>query len=154
MKTNKALFTLKILHRAMLVGQFLFAAVAYYLVYQAFITPQMREQERLFQVISIVFAAAGVLGGSILFKKKLQEIRNSNNTVVEKFSAYRSASIIRWAMLEGPCIFCLVGFLLIGNYAFMALAGVLILLFAMTSPTGDKVASDLGISQQELDQLG
>ena len=74
-------------------------------------------------------------------------------SVSERFAVYRSACILQWALIEGPCLFCIIGFFLTGNYAFMALAGVLIILFAMQSPTKAKVMLHLNLSEQEIEEL-
>lgn len=153
MQPGKGLAALNIIHKAMLLGQFLFAAIIMYMIYLEMLVPSMKEQERMLQVIAIVLSAGGLLGGAGIFKRKLQEIRNMSGSNKEKFAAYRSACLVQYALLEGPCIFCIIGFFLTGNYAFMALAGVLVLLFAMLSPTKAKVAMQLGMSEEEVDQL-
>lgn len=150
---GKGLTTLNILHKAMLVGQFIFAAAAFYLVYNNLFEPTMKEQERMFQVIAIALTAGGFFGGMNIFKRKLQEIRSMQGSNRERFAAYRTACILQWALVEGPCLFCIIGFLLTGNYAFMALAGVLILLFVMLSPTRNKVMVHLNLSEQEMEEL-
>jgi hypothetical protein len=49
--------------------------------------------------------------------------------------------------------FNIICFFLTGNYAFLALAAVLIIYFAMQAPTKNKVAQHLDISSSELDGL-
>ena len=71
----------------------------------------------------------------------------------EKFAVYRSASIIEWALLEAPVLFCIVCFFLTGNYAFMALAVVLIFLFVLVAPSKTKTLNHLQINEAELDEL-
>ena len=150
---GKGLTTLNILHKAMLIGQFIFAAATFYLVYNNLQEPSLKEQERMFQIVAIALTAGGFFGGMSIFKRKLQEIRNMQGSVRERFAAYRTACIIQWALIEGPCLFCILGFFLTGNYAFIALAGVLILLFVMLSPTKNKVMTHLNFSEQEIEEI-
>jgi hypothetical protein len=150
---KSGLTALNIIHKAMLIGQFIFAAIIFYMVYNNLLQSSMKEQERMFQVIAIGLTAGGFFGGMNIFKRKLQEIRSMQGSNRERFAAYRSACILQWALLEGPCIFCVVGFFLTGNYAFMALAGMLIILFAMQSPTKAKVMLHLNLSEQEIEEL-
>ena len=70
-----------------------------------------------------------------------------------KFDMYRSASIIQWAFIEAPALFCIIGFFLTSNYAFMALAATLMLLFTMMVPSKTKAAFQLGISEADLEEL-
>ena len=60
---------------------------------------------------------------------------------------------MQWAFLEGPGIFSIVCFFLTGNYAFIALAAVLILLFAILAPSKLKIALLLGVSEAEVSEL-
>jgi len=71
----------------------------------------------------------------------------------QKFEVYRAASLVQWALLEGPAIFCLICFFLTGNYAFLGLALVLIILFFLLGPTRTKIAFQLGLSEDERDSL-
>ena len=149
----KSLKALNIIHKAMLTGLVLFAAVCFYIIYAKLFLPALVQKDRIFQVIAIVLAASGFFAGLSFFKKRLIQIREMQAEVKEKFALYRSARIIQWALLEGPCIFSLIGFFFTGNYAFLALAGGLIILLAMLAPSNDKIALPLGISGDELDNL-
>jgi len=75
------------------------------------------------------------------------------NGVQEKFAKYRAACIMQWAMIEGPCLFCCICFFLVGNYAFLALAAVLLLLFGMLAPVKIKAALQLGLSIADMEEL-
>lgn len=152
-KTN-GLRGLIIIHKAMLIGQLIFAAVCFYLVYTKSVpTGDLEELDKILQVIAVVIAVAGFLIGTSVFKKKLLQARSLNTGNTSKFALYRSASIIQWAFIEGPAIFCLIGFFLTANYAFMALAATLMLLFTMMAPSKLKAAFQLGISEADLETL-
>jgi hypothetical protein len=152
-KTN-GLRGLIIIHKAMLIGQLIFAAICFYLVYtKSAPTGDMEDLDKILQVIAIVISVAGFLIGTSLFKKKLLKARSTEGGNAQKFDMYRSASIIQWALIEGPSLFCIIGFFLTGNYAFMALAATLMLLFTMMVPSKTKTAFQLGISEAELEEL-
>jgi hypothetical protein len=145
---------LSIIHKAMLFGQILFAAIACYLLWSGTTQPVLdNSTEKIFQVIAIVFGAAGFFGGTFLMKKKILEARDMSGTAREKFDLYKSTAILQWAMLEGPALFCIISFFLSGNYALLALAGVLIILFAILAPTRNKLLFQLNLSQEEVDEL-
>ena len=149
-----SLKSLQIVHTAMFAGQVLFAVIASYLVFSGVQEAHMQgNTEKILQVVAIVFSAGGFFAGTTLFKKKLMEIRSMTGTVQEKFAVYRSASITQWALLEGPALFCIICFFLTGNYAFVILAFVLIILFFLLAPKRIKIAFQLGLSQREADEL-
>jgi hypothetical protein len=88
----------------------------------------------------------------MLFKQLLGKIKN-DASFEKKLEAYRSAMIIRYALLEGPSIFSTVAYLLSGNIIFLAFSGVMILAFLMNMPSRNKAAQDLNLSSIEADKL-
>jgi len=154
MKNNSAFAVFKIMHRAMLAGQLLFTGAMFYLVYSKKIIPPLPGQDKILQVMAILFAAFAFFGGNSIVKRKLSAIReNTGVSVKEKFEKYRSAAVFQWALLEGAVLFCGVCFFLAGNYAFLALAAVLILLFTMQVPDKSKIALQSGLSITDLEEL-
>lgn len=144
---------LKIMHTALLAGQILFGAVAFFLVYTGRFSSSGKDIEKILQVVVIIFCGAGFYYSKFLFKKKLLLIRESVNDVTEKFEAYRGACILQWALLEGPVLFTLIGFLLSANYAFLILAGVMIGVFYLLSPSKQKIILHLQLNEQEAENL-
>lgn len=146
----KALLTV---HKAMLAAQLIFSAVAFYLVYSVSFYKNLQYPERTLQVLAIAFAAAGFYAGTFLFKKKLSAARESQADIREKFAIYQYACIVQWALIEVPCLFILLCFLLTGNYAFLALAIVLMLVFTMMAPSRLKLIFHLQLSEEEIAEL-
>jgi hypothetical protein len=145
---------LNLIHKAMLGGQILFGAITFYLVVSATVKPVLDEStERIFQVIAVVFAAAGFFIGTFLMKKKILDAKDMSGTAQEKFNLFRAGAIVQWALLEGPSLFCIICFLLSGNYAFLALAGVIIIFFALLGPAKNKLLFQLNLSEEEVDGL-
>ena len=155
MKKTGAFAALKIVHTAMLAGQVLFIAILFFMAYTKKIEPVLPEMDKPLQIIAVLLSAAGFFLGINIFKKKLLAIRDdmNNGSVQQKFAKYRMASIMQWAMLEGPCLFCCICFFLVGNYAFLALAAVLVLLFAVLAPVKIKAALQLGLSVTDMEEL-
>lgn len=153
MQKQNGLKTLNILHKALLMGQVFFTAICVFVVYTKSILPPAKELEKVLQVAALIVTVAGIFAGMSIFKKKLMQIREMQSDAKEKFAMYRSASIVQWALLEGPSIFCITCFFLTGNYAFLALAIVIMFLFVLMAPSKNKVIIHLQISEQELDEL-
>lgn len=145
---------LQIIHRAMLLGQVIFLAIAMFLKLTDSFPADLHELDKTLQVVAIVLCLGGFFIGSSLFKRKIQQaVDTYPPDITQKAAAYRSASIVQWALLEGPSLFCIVCFLLVGNYAFAALAIALMLLFALTAPVKLKIMLQLRLSEQEMEQF-
>jgi hypothetical protein len=145
-----SLKALQIVHRAMLLGMILFAGIAFFLHYSGNFPSSLQQYDQLLQVVSIVIAAAGFFIGNKLFSKKIFQLRESPDGLDVKLELYRSASLIQWALLEAPALFAIICFLLIGNYAFLALAGALIILFVINTPTKIKMAMLLQVPEEQI----
>ena len=110
MQKQNALKSLNILHKALLMGQVFFAAVCVFMIYTKAAEPALKELEKILQVIALVMTLGGIFAGIAAFKKKLLQIREMQTDAEAKFSLYRSALILQWALLEGPSIFCIICF--------------------------------------------
>jgi len=141
------------MHKALLMGQVLFAGVCIYLVYTKIILPTAEDLDKILQVVALIAAAGGIYAGMTFFKKKLMTIRAMQADAKEKFALYRAACLIQWALLEGPSIFCTICFFLTGNYAFLALVLVMLFIFVMTAPSKLKMQLQMQISEAELEDL-
>jgi hypothetical protein len=145
--------TLQILHRALLLGVVLFAAIAFFLQYTGKFSSPVREKDQLLQLIAIAVCFAGGFIGASVFKKRILQTRNSQQSIAEKAAAYRSASIIQWALLEGPAIFCIICFLLVGNLAFLALAAAVLFWLALTGPSKIKIMLLLRLAEEDMENF-
>ena len=153
MQQGGALKALNIIHKVLMTGQILFAAICIYLTYSKIIGPPAKELDKVLQVVALIIAAGGIFAGLSFFKKKLMQLREMQTSAKEKFDLYKSACIVQWALLEGPSLFCIICFLLTGNYAFVAIVVVILFLFAMMAPSKAKILLQLQISESELDDL-
>ena len=153
-KKNGAINALIILHRAMLMGLVIFAAVAFFVVYSLAFSKGLQFPEQTLQVLALILSAIGFYGGNALFKRKLSAIRQQTDIgVKERFVLYQSACIIQWVLIEAPALFVIICFLLTGNYAFLGLAGMLVLILAMLAPSKMKLVLHLQLSDKDLEEL-
>ncbi|MBC7903098.1 MAG: hypothetical protein H7Y27_06730 [Gemmatimonadaceae bacterium] len=140
-----------LIHRALLIGQVMFFGVILFIVSTDLFEPPLKALDKNLQVTEIVVAGVCVFLGSRIFASRIEKIREQNSTAVEKMNAYKTAAIVQWALTELPAIFAIVFFMLTGNYAFVALAGALILYFAIAlRPIKLKAAIQLRITEEEV----
>ena len=154
MKTTGAFAVLKIIHNGMLAGQILFIGILFYLGYTKEKLPTLSDIDRILQIVAVAVSGIAFFGGSSFFKKKLAAIKlDEKASIKARLDKYKTAAIVQWAMLEAACLFCAASFFITGNYAFLALAFVLLLLFGMLAPVKSKIAFQLGLDIADVEEL-
>ncbi len=147
-------FAFKLIHKAMLAGQVIALTIFLVLTITKIQTPSFASQDRLFQLVALLFTALAFFIGHLFFKKKTAKIKESSNLSTQQvFEQYKIASLIQWALLEAAALFNGIAYFLVGNYSFIVLGGVCILFFALLGPNKTKMALQLGISPQDLEEL-
>ena len=142
---------LSILHLALFTGQVLFAGIAYYLGASKIFIPSLNIESSPMIVISMGgLAVVFIVLAFSLFSKKTESIRMNAGEISEKLTAYRSASIVRWAMLEAPNLLTIICFLLTGKQPLLLIILTLLAVFFYTKPVAAKVGADLGITEQDV----
>lgn len=134
---NEKIKTLKIIHLGICSGIIL----AYFFIGHFSIEELKNYSLDSDQLVYIAIPIVAFILSSYLFKNQLKQI-NSNLTLEEKMPSYQSASIVRWAILEGAAFAIL--FLVPG----MPIFGIFLILYlAFLSPTEDKINYDLNSIQ-------
>ena len=71
-------------------------------------------------------------------------------TAQQKIIQYKTFSIVKFALLEAPCLFAIVAYFLTTNIYFMVLAAILIIVFAAQRPTVQLIIHHLSVSREDL----
>lgn len=143
---------LRILHTALLLSLFLFAAVSLFIVL-THTTVANESFDRTMQLVCILLSASCILIGFRIFKNKLTAAHNSTAPATERMMQYRTACIIWWTMIEGPAFLAGIGFFLTGNFAFFALLAAHILILFLFTPRKSNIAVLLKLNSKEVDAL-
>ncbi len=145
---------LSILHTALLMGQFLFALIAFFLGFtKKMSSSSLQQYSQQLLIFSIVVGVVAYIVANRLFAKKVEQIKADYKPVSDKFNDYRAASLLRWGLIEFASLLSIILFLTT-NYSFiLAVAVVLIFLFFFTRPTLQKIAADMGVSEMEIEQM-
>ncbi|WBX70859.1 MFS transporter [Tenacibaculum retecalamus] len=135
---NQKIKTLKIIHLALVAG----VTLAYFLIGD-FKNILNLEIDNASLVYSFIPAVAYVLS-NFVFKNTLNKIKEGDSDD-EKFAIYQTASIIKWAILEGAC------FLILFLKPDFLLFGVILLFYMiLLAPKDDKIMQLLGIRNSNL----
>jgi hypothetical protein len=141
--------TLALLHYSLFIGMVLFGVFAYY--QNGSFTAQINNKD--FFVYSVpVFAACGYFVGQFLFNKQLQQIAQKDS-ISTKFRKYQSALLIKYALVEGPCLFALVAYYIDGSALYLVTAIALMAYFFAQKPTKTKLLKDVPFDLEEQKQI-
>ena len=141
--------TINIIFFALLAGQVVFISIALYIVNSS---PPIETENDLFNIIVPVVVGSGLFISNLIFKKLLEKI-NNDAKLESKLAIYQKASVLKFALLEGPSIFATVVYIISGNLMFLGFSVVMILAFLMNIPTRNRLINDLNLNSNEADNL-
>lgn len=142
---------LRILHLALSAAVIVFGVVAHF-VLLPIQGAEAGTNSALYVNLSAGYMVFAISIGYWLFGNQMKTAKAANN-LSDKLNAYRSANIIRWALLEGAALMALVFYFVSGNILLIAIAGVALLLLGLLHPNVMRLKVDLDLSQTELDRL-
>ena len=145
--------SLQLLYRALLWGQILFLILAFIIVGTTEKVTASEQLDRKLQVIAVLISFSAFFIGSRIFRKKLFQARHATISAKEKLAMYRSASLIQWALMDAATVFCIVAYIITHNFAFIALALLLLIIFGAMNPFKSKVMLQLALSPSDVESL-
>ena len=141
--------TLSIIHFALLAGIVLFL-VFVYLQNQSFKIDT--DSSDVFIYIIPIVAAMGYFGSLFIFKKIVDAI--TREAILEnKLKKYYTASIIKYALIEGPTMIAIVAYYLSCNVLHLIIALSLLVYLFTQRPTNEKITKELKLNREEEKQL-
>jgi hypothetical protein len=144
---------LKLLYSALASGQLIFACLAYVLhatgIWVA--VPDKNLSLALAIALSIV-TISGISMSYFLYRSKTASARQKE-TLEAKLNEYRIACILRWSLLEFPAFLSIAAFLFSGQILFFTGFGIAFLFFSSARPNAEKIATELDLSYDEMQQL-
>jgi hypothetical protein len=142
--------TTTIIHLGLTAGQLLFGVVVFYITPQkGFSFDGIKDPMIL---IAFALAFGGFIGSTLMYRSRLASV-TPEDTLAKKIGIYQTGFITRAALLEGPSLFCIVGYMLSGNLLLLAISGVIILYFISIRPTREKIIADLKLDYNEVAAL-
>jgi hypothetical protein len=143
---------LLILFGAMLMSQVTLVGTFLYLAFTGEMPPPDPE---LIQVFAYVVPAVACVcfGLSFVFPVKLINNAANKPSLSGKLRGYQAATIIKIALFEAPAVLGCVAYYLTGEYYWLIVNLVSLLLFATAFPTKEKVIDCLHLSGQEVELL-
>ncbi|MGB0931162.1 MAG: hypothetical protein ACPGVB_10320 [Chitinophagales bacterium] len=152
--TSKQYFkNLQIIFFALLFGQIWFAVCAYFINFYADgFDNSDASFTQILQIIAVVLAVSSLLISTQVSKAFINKAKGEK-TLKKKLESYRSASIIKYALLEGPSLISSTFLLLTGDLFFFIISLLIIAIFFIHKPSKEKTIADLGLHYTEQDLL-
>lgn len=144
---------LKILHLSLLTGLGLFAVISFFTAGKNFTMIADESLSRKLQVVVLIFSLTMLIAGFNHFKKTILNIRVAEVSAHKRMEKYRTACIIWWAMIEGPGLMAIIGYLLTANHAFLFLGMLHIFILFIFMPRKDNIIVLLNFNSDETMQL-
>lgn len=135
-KMNEKFKTLKFIHLAICGGAAMAMLTAADISVEKLQIPDLSGTNILFLVLPF----AAVIGGNFIFRSQLKKISKTSN-VDENLAIYQTASIMRWAILEGVIFVCI-----FAKPEFAIFGIALLAWLAYLHPTDSRIANDLEIT--------
>lgn len=132
---------LQIIHAALLVGCLTF------LIIVAFVLAPEPADDLFITYLACGVALLGVTASFLVFNQLLNGLHR-HAQIDRRFERYVSASIVRYALIEGPLLFAIVSYLLEGSSVALAVAAVLLAVFIYVRPNRQRIVDDLGLDDR------
>jgi len=145
MEPKSFLKTLSILHISLFVGLMLFSLFAYF--QNGNFTANM-QQEDVFIYLVPLLAATGYFASKLLFLKRVKAIKTEEK-LQTKLSKYHSASLVKYALIEGPAFFALFSYYGNGNALYFVIAISLMAYLFVQRPSAIKLIKELPLTLEE-----
>jgi uncharacterized integral membrane protein len=140
--------SLTIIHFAMAAGQLLFLFVVIFLflnVDPAELNPELKSA---LLIPAILVSFGGIIAGHFLYIKRIRQI-STELSLKEKLDSYKNATIVRLALIEGPCLFAIVSLFMTGEHVFTGIAILLIAIFIYYRPTKLKLSNEIRLNEDD-----
>lgn len=149
--SRQYLRSLKTLHTALLLGMIAFSVTGVTLMMSASIFPE--DNKSLHDIMKFVVPVVSVIAflySGILFKKKTDELKNGSNLSLGfRLNGYRTASLLRWVLLESAVFLSLIALLLTKEYYYAIFIFLLLVFFFLYAPSAEKIKTQLELNSQE-----
>ncbi len=143
--------SLRIIHLALVVGIVFFTILSIFVQMNGL--ESLDNDSRLILLFVVPFISlAGIITSILLFKKRIANI-TSQLDLKAKMDLYRSALIIRLALIEMPAFLTVVAYMLTGDYIFIGVVVVLIIVFLLYTPTRTKFTKELELKISEIEAI-
>ena len=117
------------------------------------LAPEYNEYGLQLKIFLAIICLVAMLVAKSRFNKEITIAKESLIPVSEKLNMHRVALIKYVAICEAPAIFSVLVFMFTGDFGFLVFSAVLLGFIFVMFPTVTKLATQLGLSSQEKEEL-
>ena len=150
MTPNSFVKTLTLIHSVLIMGLVTFVGVSLYLSNDK-INFDFNTEDTFLLILPIIAISALVLS-RIVPQKLLQSIKETED-LKKILAQYQTASVIKYALIEGPAMIGIVMFMSTNNAAFLVISGVLTIYLLLQKPTKTKIEKELKLRGESRNQF-
>jgi len=143
---------MRMIYYALLFGLFSFCLIVLFLYLNDGMQPFDEFLKNTYLGVLAVLSIGSFLFGNVIFKRKIQATSGKVN-LFEKMADYRSATILRYAIIEGPAFFAIILSFVTGDLLFLGIGTLIIAYLFTLKPTMERAIKDLELSHKEQDLL-
>ena len=140
-----------IIYYALLTGQLLFFAVAFWFSGSENFTAN-KELDEIFQIIVPIFGFAMMTFSRFLYNKNISGVDEKGDAIT-KIAKYRTFKIIQWAQVESASMLSIIALMLTGNHLYSAVFLFLIGYFFFVKPSKENFVSEMKLSSADAHEL-
>ena len=145
MEPKSFLKTLTIIHASLCVGLVVFAIYAY--IQNGSFSSTMDTSDVFIYLVPVV-AMIGYFGSKFVYQNLLRNLSTSE-PLPKKLQRYYVASLVKYALIEGPAFLALFVYFTSGNAMHLVIAFSLIIYLFFQRPTLEKLKQELPINLEE-----
>jgi hypothetical protein len=149
MQNKSFIRTLTLLHGSLSIGLIAFTLFVYF--QNRSFTLGTDSNDPYVYIIPTI-AILGYFLGKFLFQKQLQRV-GPEDTLTTKLAYYQTASLVQYALLEGPALFALFIYYTNGNALYLVIGLSLLAYLIALRPNMDRLIKALPLKQTEEQQL-
>lgn len=123
-----------------------FLAVVIFLNLSSESPNELPEFKEIFQYIVPIWAALAILIGQLVFKSVISSLK-TKDTYIGQLGVFQTASLIKWAFLEGASLFAIVSYFLTGGWFFVVISVSLMAIQIFDRPTQAKIDQHITIKE-------
>jgi hypothetical protein len=146
-RAEKFFTTMNILFFALMSGQTIYFVIGLFLI-QSGNMEGFGGMNTIFMFITPVVVLSSILASKLIYTKQAANF-DKNLSLENKLVSYRTANIVRLALLEGANIFNISIMIITSNYFFAALFLIIIALFLLNRPAKAKFILEYEISADD-----
>lgn len=141
-----------ILFFALLLGQLLFALIAFVLVFTGSFSGVDKDTEKILVYMVPLLQISLLIAAHTIFKKRIESIK-AGYSLPEKLAAYRALYILRFALIEGATLFAIIAYIITGLALIWVFIAIGIFSFLILKPSKEKLIKELKLGTDEMEQI-